>query len=116
VNFRPVLADRVLAGRKTVTRRLISDNPRSPYHPDRAVELVGKRVAICPGRGKHRIGTAVVAKVERETFDPMHAHSSEVEAEGFVSLSELLGVWATIHRDLSPVEVWRIEFALPRYA
>jgi len=40
VIFRPDPAAKVMAGEKTVTRRLVSVNPRSP---------------CCPGRGKHAI-------------------------------------------------------------
>jgi hypothetical protein len=35
VNFQRELAEKVMAGEKTVTRRLVSDNPRSPWWRER---------------------------------------------------------------------------------
>lgn len=31
MNFKPELAAKVMSGEKTVTRRLVSENPRSPW-------------------------------------------------------------------------------------
>ncbi len=65
MNFKPELADAVMARRKTVTRRKVSENPRSPWWRERCAYRVGQDVAICPGRGKHAIGRARIISVER---------------------------------------------------
>ncbi len=65
MNFRPELAEAVMAGRKTATRRLVSDNPRSPWWREKCVYRVGQVVAVCPGRGRRQIGRARVSSVER---------------------------------------------------
>lgn len=113
MNFRPELAQAVINGRKTVTRRLVSDNPRSPYSLERAPKMVGKRIAICPGRGKHNIGFATVASVKRETFNPMGMARKhlrpEVRREGFSSWNDFLSAWLSLHGNADPVDVWRIE-------
>jgi hypothetical protein len=55
MNFRPELAEKVMAGEKTVTRRLVSDNPRSPWYVGGCSLNVGQDYAVCPGRGKDAI-------------------------------------------------------------
>jgi hypothetical protein len=115
MNFHPALAAAVMTGRKNVTRRLVSDNPRSPYHPERIAALVGKDVAICPGRGKHSIGRARIQRVTIERFEPGRITYAEANAEGCVSESEFMGLWARIHGSFDAVVVWRIELRpLPR--
>ncbi|MDP2710815.1 MAG: SEC-C metal-binding domain-containing protein [Solirubrobacteraceae bacterium] len=42
MNFRPRLAELVLAGEKTVTRRATSPNPRSPWYALRCGLVVGR--------------------------------------------------------------------------
>jgi acyl-CoA synthetase (AMP-forming)/AMP-acid ligase II len=116
VNFRPELAEAVIDGHKWVTRRAVSDNPRSPYYPDRAPTMVRRRIAICPGRGKDRLGTALVVAVAREEFAPMQVTYAMASAEGFTSPSAFWGAWADLHRSLEPVDVWRIELAAPSRA
>lgn len=110
MNFRPELAEAVIAGRKTVTRRAVNpDNPQSPYHPDRAESIVGKRIAICPGRGKRRIGSATVAGVTRELFYPAAIDDREAIREGFDDRAAFKATWLDLHGNVQPVEVWRIE-------
>lgn len=113
MNFRRELAEAVMDGRKVVTRRLVSDNPRSPYHPDRAPKLVGKRIAICPGRGKHRIGEATVVGVDWQDFWPALIGNDEARREGFEDASAFRIVWAQLHGSYDPIRVWRIELADP---
>lgn len=100
-----------MEGRKTVTRRAVSDNPRSPYHFDHGRNMEGKRIAICPGRGKLRVGTARVASVRREFFCPSLITPADARAEGFDSVTEFVGTWVGLHGDDRRVEVWRIELA-----
>lgn len=108
--FKPELANAILAGRKTVTRRLVSDNPRSPWHPDRAPKLVGKRVAIQPGRGKQAIGSARVLAVSREPrFIPVRISHVEARREGCVGRTHFEVLWERLHGDPTrPYDVWRL--------
>ncbi len=114
MNFRPELAAAVMAGRKTVTRRLVSDNDRSPWWSEKCAYRVGQRVAICPGRGKHNIGHAVVTSVERMTLG--YLSPRETRAEGFVDADGLfpdvapfVEAWGSINGSYDPAAlVWRI--------
>ncbi len=110
MNFRPDLAEAVMADppRKTVTRRLVSTNPNSPWWSEKCAYRVGQEVAICPGRGKHQIGKARVVRVSRQ---PLHlvALPGEAEAEGFASTEAFCEAWMAINGDYDPMAlVWRI--------
>lgn len=111
--FRPELAEQVMRVQKTCTRRACSDNPRSPWWREQCGVKVGQVVAIQPGRGKPRIGTATVASVARELFDPASISEDEARAEGFASAEAFRGTWVALHGALEPVEVWRIGLADP---
>lgn len=113
MNFRPELADAVMAGRKTETRRALSTNPRSPWHPD-APWPAGKRFAVCPGRSKPNIGharviTARVVQLGRLTLE-------EARAEGFASVAEFEETWRALHAGEydERARVWRVEFEVHR--
>lgn len=111
--FRPHLADLVMAGEKTVTRRVCSDNPNSPWFRDRCALNVDQDYAIQPGRGKPAIGRAVVTSVQRQRLG--HLSDEEARAEGFADSVEFEEVFAAINGVYDPdVEVWRIGLrALP---
>jgi len=109
MNFQPELAYAVADGAKWVTRRMVSDNPRSPYHPDRAPKMVGRRIAVCPGRGQRRIATVEVAHVSQETFDPILIDYADARAEGFRAPWAFMSAWREIHGNMNPLDVWRIE-------
>jgi len=89
VNFRPELAAKVMAGEKTVTRRLCSDNPRSPWWWEDCSLRVGKDYAVCPGRGKHAIGRVRIVSVERLRLwvPPMPEEEARLEASTRASSS-----------------------------
>lgn len=108
MNFQPELAEAILNGEKWVTRRPVSENPNSPYHPSRAPRMAGKTIAICPGRGKRRIGEAAVIAAVWEHFDPKAIELEEVQAEGFSSRLDFLDTWVRLNGP-EPVPVWRIE-------
>lgn len=80
--FRPHLADAVIRGEKTVTRRVSSHNPRSPHHSGRARGREGKRIAIQAGRGGKAIGSALCTEAAAETFDPNSISNREARREG----------------------------------
>lgn len=110
MNFQPALAAKVMAGEKTVTRRVVSESPRSPWYRGRCALEVGRTFAVCPGRGKSAIGRARILGVRRELFEPLEISTEEARAEGFVSPSAFWGVWASLHGSFDECTVWRIEF------
>jgi hypothetical protein len=83
VNFQPELAAKVMAGEKTVTRRLVSDNPRSPWWRERCSLKVNHTYAVCPGRGKHAIGRVRIVSVRQERLGWLGA--DEELREGFTT-------------------------------
>ena len=115
ISFRPELAEAVMAGRKTVTRRLVNtDNPRSHWHRNQVAKLTGKSVAVCPGRGKHQIGRVTVTAVERDLFYPASITDIEARREGFDSAEAFVATWKKLHKgSVLPVYVWRVELAEP---
>jgi hypothetical protein len=110
VNFRPELAEKVMAGEKTVTRRLTSHNVRSPWWRAACSLGVGRDYAVCPGRGKNAIGRVVVTSVRRE---PLHLvqQPGEAEREGFADFDGFRDAWVAINGDWDEMAlVWRVEF------
>lgn len=110
--FAPDLALAILAGNKTVTRRPISDNPRSPWHPDNAPGLVGKLRSVQPGRGLEGFPSPIrIVDVRRMPL----ARLSHVgaEREGFQSPEAFEQRWEQIHGSYDPAQIlWRVEFEL----
>lgn len=112
MNFRPELAEKVMAGEKTVTRRLASDNPRSPWYRERCAYRVGQRVAICPGRGRYRIGDATVTSVDFLRLGRLS--DEEARREGFEDRLSFEAAFAGINGRYDPdAEVWRIGIGDP---
>ena len=110
MNFQPGLAALVMKGEKTVTRRLVSDNPRSPWYRGQCALKVSHDYAVCPGRGKHAIGRVKVTRVSRE---PLHLalNPGEAEKEGFPHAESFLAAWKVINGDWDDMAtVWRVEF------
>lgn len=107
MNFRPELAAKVIANEKTVTRRLVSDNPRSPWWREKCAYRVGQEVAICPGRGKHAIGRATIVSVDLMRLGiPSIAESRR---EGFGLPDEFMDAWTAINGSYNRnAVVWRI--------
>jgi hypothetical protein len=102
-------AELVMSGRKTVTRRLVSDNPGSPYHYTR---MPMERIAVQPGYGEKAIGyvTVLGVLIELVDLDMIAAMDRrEVKREGFRSAAEFADTWAAMHGP-DPVRIWRIEF------
>jgi hypothetical protein len=100
MNFRPELADKVMAGEKTVTRRLVSENPRSPWYVGACSLKVDHTYAVCPGRGKHAIGRVRVTRVRREPLGILGL--GEACAEGFSTMFAFREAWRTINGGLRP--------------
>lgn len=109
MNFQPELAQAVMAGRKSVTRRLVSDNPRSPWWREECSLVVGRDYAVCPGRGKDQIGRVRIVSVDRRSLAPFN--TGEAQAEGFHSVDAFVQAWKAINGSVDwSARVWRVEF------
>lgn len=109
MNFKPELAALVMAGEKTVTRRLVSDNPNSPWYVRACSLTVGRDYAVCPGRGKNAIGRVLVTEVRRMRLG--YLTLNEARREGFPTVAAFAEAFSAIngHYDASAC-VWRVEF------
>lgn len=113
MNFQPELAEKVMSGRKTVTRRLASDNPRSPWFEGGCALKAGRTYAVCPGRGKHAIGRVLVRAVDLRPLG--HIANYEAIREGFRSTGEFERAFAAINGSYDPdALVWRVVFTVDR--
>lgn len=109
MNFRPELAQAVMGGMKTVTRRLVSDNPRSPWYAERCSLKVDHTYAVCPGRGKNAIGRVRIVAVMSEPLG--HLSESEARREGFFTVEAFEEAWKSINGSYDPKQVvWRVVF------
>lgn len=113
MNFRPELAEKVMAGEKTVTRRLVSDKPTSHYFRGgcsyEPYGGPGGGYSVCPGRGRGAIGRIVVTDVRLEALG--YLTDAEARLEGFSDAGKFEAAFTEINGRYDPsVEVWRIEF------
>lgn len=109
MNFKPHLAALVLSGEKTVTRRLTSTKPGSPWWIEGCSLVVNRDYAVCPGRGKPALGRIVVTEVRLERLG--HLDDDEARREGFASAAAFEQAFADMHGRYDPdVRVWRVEF------
>lgn len=107
--FKPELAQAVLDGRKTVTRRAMSDNPRSPWSRLRCAYRPGKQYAVQPGRAKRAIGHLEIISVKRSD---LRLDDAEAQREGFDSAIAFKQAWTAMHGSYRARQVvWRLEFA-----
>jgi hypothetical protein len=115
VNFRPEMVERILAGEKTQTRRLVSDNPRSPWWKERCSLKQGRSYAVCPGRGKRAVARVRIAGVRREPL--AWINDIGARAEGFRDRQHFVDYWKRLHGgwDLSAI-VWVVSFKLEEAA
>jgi hypothetical protein len=109
MNFRPDLAAKIMAGNKTVTRRLASDNPASPWSRAGCSLRPGRTYAVCPGRGKLQVGRVRVLDVRLGALG--HLDDDEARREGFPDAAAFERAFAEINGTYDPaVLVWRVEF------
>lgn len=109
MNFRPELAAMVMAGTKTVTRRLVSTNPRSPWWEGGCALVPGRDYAVCPGRGKPAIGRVRVVDVAGP-WPLGHLTDAEAHLEGFPDATAFEAAFAAINGSYDPsAEAWRVE-------
>lgn len=108
VIFREDLARKIVLGRKTVTRRPVSSNPRSPWADPCKLRVDGV-YAACPGRGEAQVCKIRVRSVQTGPLGVLSP--SEARKEGLESFAEFMAVWIDLHgfydRDL---RVHRVEF------
>jgi hypothetical protein len=96
--FRPELADKIVAGTKTATRRLPTNNPGSPWFKDRCSYKPGQVFTINPGRGKVRVAEARVTRIFKQLL--AEVTDQDAVAEGFASLEEFLDAFRSINGHL----------------
>jgi hypothetical protein len=107
VIFRPELAAKVLAGEKTVTRRLCSPNPRSPWWRDRTDWP--ESMAVQAKRGTPTLARIRILSVQREQLGLLTL--AEALREGFESVTAFRVAWGQINGSYDPrALVWRVEF------
>ena len=107
--FRRELAEQILAGEKTATRRRMSDNPRSPWFREKCAYEFGQVFAVQPGRGKKRIGDARVTAVYSQSLYAIA--NFQAREEGFEDRYKFFAAWAEINGDCDTGElVHVIEF------
>jgi hypothetical protein len=109
MNFQPELAAKIMAGEKTVTRRVFSDNPRSPWWYRRCTYRPGRVFTVNPGRGKPNIGHARVTACWPERLCDIG--NTDARAEGFKDRAAFLDAFHRINPKVPlDVTVWRIAF------
>lgn len=94
--FRKELAEKVMSGEKTATRRAMNDNPRSPWYRDTKRYPVGMVFAVQPGRAKHGIGKAKITAAYKQI--PLEIHEEQAREEGFKDRAQFL----TAIREINP--------------
>jgi hypothetical protein len=111
VNFRPEMVERILAGEKTQTRRLVSDNPRSPWWKERCGLTPGRIYAVCPGRGKPAVARIRFGGARLEPV--VWINEIGARAEGFEDRPAFIDYWKKLHGgiDLAAI-VWVVRFTL----
>lgn len=114
MTFRPELAAAVMDGRKTVTRRVASPNPRSPWYVGACSLVVGRDYAVQPGRGKGAIGRARIVSTRLERLG--YLSDDEARAEGFENAYQFERTFARLNGgSYDPrVDVWRVELEAVR--
>ncbi len=111
--FKADLAAKVMVGEKTVTRRMPSDNPRSPWWREECRYRVGQVVAVNPGRGVTNIGHIRLTTVELVELG--HLDDAEARREGFASAAEFERLWTEMHGSYDPeLCLWRLAFEVER--
>lgn len=109
--FRPELAAKIVLGKKTATRRALSDNPRSPWWRERSSYLVDQTFAVQPGRGVPRVADAVITRVAIEPLSALRPR--DARREGFATRDAFVAAWRDINGSWDPdQQVHVIEFRL----
>jgi hypothetical protein len=111
VIFRAELAQKVLAGENTITRRLCSENPSSSWWRERCALRPGRSFAVQPGRSKLSIARARVTRVHREPLGWLS--DRKARREGFATAKAFERAFAAINGAYDPAAlVRRVAFEL----
>ena len=106
--FRPEMAELILAGKKTQTRRAVKYSDRGKAIDCRYV--AGKSYAIQPGRGKRATERLTVLEVHTQRLGD--ADPADVRREGFRTRDEFFAYWIELHGTLDEdLQVHVITFA-----
>jgi hypothetical protein len=105
VIFRPELVEKILAGEKAETRRVVKEGEvECRYVPARDY-------AVQPGRRRRAVGRIAITEVGREKLGEI-THEGALR-EGFSSVRAFLDYWRRLHGGVDPEqEVWVIRFEL----
>ncbi len=104
--FGHAMADKVLAGQKSETRRRGRGDEPCRY-------VAGRDCAVQRGRGMHSEGRIVVTRVRRETLGLID--DAGARREGFEDRAAFFRYWASLHGHVNLAErVWVISFRLAR--
>lgn len=108
--FAPDLAEKILAGEKTQTRRRrTGQTVTGVWVDDPCRYRPGRTYAVQPGRGKKSVGRILVRSVSAEAMCDMT--EDDVRAEGFRTHGEFAAKWLSMYGEGSWLDpVWRIEF------
>lgn len=110
--FKRELVELILAGKKTQTRRALSENPRSPWAKGGCSLRPGRPYAVTDGRGK-----PAVCHVEL-TADPRVERAGDITeadaiAEGFENRQGFIDYWTRLYGEWVPdTLVWVLCFRL----
>lgn len=109
--FRRELANKIIAGEKTATRRLPKDNPRSPWYWKGCRYHVGRDFPIMAGFKQGALGRAIVDRVALERLGAVN--SRDAKREGFASVQDFFEAFEQINGSFDPLAwVWVVEFHL----
>lgn len=117
--FRKELAEKIIAGQKTATRRLPKDNPRSPWWWKECRYKVGGRFPVMCNFNEPARAYAIVTRVALERLGDITRE--QAAEEGLPSFGNTLSVplfeqiWERINGEFDPEQwVWVVEFKLDR--
>lgn len=110
--FRPELARLIIEGRKTATRRVMSDNPNGHWFKGGCIYDVHQVFTINPGRGALRVAEAMVTDVYKQP--PLYITGKQAKQEGFKSSADFHKAFLEINGSTTDLRepVWVVEFEL----
>lgn len=117
--FKPELIERILAGDKTQTRRVVKPNERligfmpgtrfancvaimRDQRPHSIKWQIGRDYSLQPGRGKIGVGTRIRVKRLALDYDVRQISGADARAEGFYTERAFLYVWTSMHDPAVP--------------